>query len=481
MQSLRRRTFLSGTAAAAGAAALSPWARAAGANDAVRMAVVGFRWRGEQLIDAFRKVPGVRIGALCDVDQQLLDSQVEKFKERGEPVVAYTDVRKLLDDKNIDAVAIATPNHWHALMSIWACQAGKDVYVEKPVSHNIWEGGQLVAAARRYDRIVQTGTQNRSDVGLVKAMQYLHDGKLGPLKVVRGLCYNRRASIGKVDGPQTVPAHVNYDLWSGPAPIKPLLRKQFHYDWHWDYTYGSGDLGNQGVHEMDLCRWALGADKLPPRVVSVAGRLGYDDDGNTANTQIALLDYDPVPILFEVRGLPAQTGQEKEKMDRYRNVSVGIVVECEQGYFAGGRGGGKVYDYEGNVLENFPGDSGGDHQANFIAAVRSRDARRLRADVQEGHLSSALCHMANLSYQLGKPASSDEISDALTSDGLAADGLDRMLAHLSANQVDLNKTPLTLGANLAWDDSTQQFAGSDQANRMLTREYRTPYRVPEVV
>lgn len=479
MPLLSRRGFLSGTAAAAGVTTLSPWARAAGANEAIHLAVVGFRWRGEQLIEAFRKVPDVRIAALCDVDQRLLHAQVEKFKERGEPVKAYADVRKLLDDKDIDAVAIATPNHWHALMGIWACQAGKDVYVEKPVSHNIWEGQQLVAAARKYDRIVQAGTQNRSDVGLLRAMQYLHDGKLGPLKVVRGLCYNRRKSIGKVDGPQPIPSEVDYDLWTGPAPIKPLRRKQFHYDWHWDYTYGNGDLGNQGVHEMDLCRWALGAEKLPTRVVSVGGRLGYDDDGNTANTQIALLDYDPVPILFEVRGLPARAGMEKEKMDRYRGKRVGIVVECEQGYFAGGRGGGKVYDDDGHVLKEFPGDSGGGHQANFIAAVRSRDASDLRAEIQEGHLSCALCHMANLSFQLGSTADSDKIDAQLASDALAADAIHRMLEHLDANDVDLHKTPLTLGAELAWDDNVQRFTG-DRANQLLTREYRQPYQVPTI-
>ena len=481
MRSLQRRGFLRGAAAAAGAAALAPWSRAAGANDAVRLAVVGFRWRGEQLIDAFRQVPGVRIGALCDVDQQLLASQVEKFKERRETVEAYTDVRKLLDDKNIDAVAIATPNHWHALMGIWACQAGKDVYVEKPVSHNIWEGRQLVAAARRYDRIVQAGTQNRSDVGLLRAMQHLHDGKLGAMKVVRGLCYNRRQSIGKVDGPQPIPGHVNYDLWSGPAPIKPLLRKQFHYDWHWDYTYGNGDLGNQGVHEMDLCRWALGVDRLPPRVVSVGGRFGYDDDGNTANTQIALLDYDSVPILFEVRGLPAKSRQEKEKMDSLRGITVGVVVECDDGYFAGGRGGGKIYDYDGNVLESFPGDNGRDHQANFIAAVRSRDASRLRAEVREGHLSSALCHMANLSFQLGRPTTSDEVVEKLADNALATNGVDRMLKHLDANEINLEQTPLTLGAELAWDQDAQRFAGSGPANQMITREYRVPFQVPEAV
>ena len=284
-----------------------------------------------------------------------------------------------------------------------------------------------------------------------------------------------------MDGPQPIPEHVDYDLWSGPAPIKPLLRQQFHYDWHWDYTYGNGDLGNQGIHEMDLCRWALGSDKLPPRVVSVGGRLGYDDDGNSANTQIALLGYDPVPILFEVRGLPAQAGQGNETMDRYRGVGVGVVVECEQGYFTGGRGGGTVRDHDGNVLEEFPGDSGGGHQANFIAAVRSRDVSGLRADVKEGHLSSALCHMANMSYQLGRSADVDEIAAQLASNTLAADGLSRMLDHLSANEIDLSKTPLTLGAELNWDDHARQFAKSDQANRLLTREYRSPYQVPKNV
>jgi predicted dehydrogenase len=443
--------------------------------------VIGFRWRGEQLISSFRKIPGVRITALCDVDQKLLDGHVQAFKSRGEQVVPYTDVRKLLEDKNLDAVAIATPNHWHALIGIWACQANKDVYVEKPVSHNIWEGGQLVAAARKYDRIVQTGTQNRSDTGLIPAVQFLQDGNLGPIKLVRGLCYNRRKSIGKVTGPQPIPSHVDYDLWSGPAPIKPLMRKQFHYDWHWDYTYGNGDLGNQGVHEMDLCRWVLGQDKLPSRTISVGGRFGYHDDANTPNTQIAVFNYQPAPLVFEVRGLPARARQEKEEMDQYRRAQVGIVVECEQGYFAGGRGGGAVYDYDDKLVEQFPGDGGNDHQANFIEAVRSHDSSQLRAEIEEGNLSSALCHLAGVSHQLGHQAGQDEIDAQLADNPLAAEAVTRMNEHLEANEIALDRSKLTLGPVLQWDDAAQQFQGGTATNRLLARDYRYPFVVPKVV
>jgi predicted dehydrogenase len=467
--------------AAVGASALGPLARAAGANEDLRLAVVGLRWRGEQLIDAFRQLAGVRIVALCDVDQKLLHSQAEKFKERREQVDTFTDIRKLLDDKNIDAVAIATPNHWHALMGIWACQAGKDVYVEKPVSHNIWEGEQLVAAARRYNRIVQTGTQNRSDTGLIPALQYLHDGKLGAIKLARGLCFNRRKSIGKVDGPQQVPDYIDYDLWTGPAPIKPVMRQQFHYDWHWDFTFGNGDIGNQGIHELDLCRWALQQDALPRRVVSAGGRFGYIDDGNTPNTQFAYFDYEPAPLLFEVRGLPAKAGATDDAMDSYRGQRVGIVIECEQGYFAGGRGGGAAYDYDGKMIEQFKGDSGADHQLNFVEAVRSRNSDHLRAEIREGHLSSALGHMAGISYRLGHNANQEEIKERLSGDPLAAEALDRMAEHLRANQVDLQQSPLTLGSVLNWNDSTQKFDGGAQNNRMLTRDYRPPFVVPEVV
>jgi predicted dehydrogenase len=478
--SLSRRRFLARSFAAAGATALSPWAKALGTNNDLRLAVIGFRSRGEQLIEAFRQISGLRIVALCDVDQAVLDAQLEKFKSRGERPTKYTDVRKLLEDKAVDAVAIATPNHWHALMAIWACQAGKDVYVEKPVSHNIWEGQQLLAAARKYNSIVQAGTQNRSDVGLIDAMKFIHEGQLGPIRLARGLCYNRRPSIGKVDGPQVIPSTVNYNLWSGPAPIKSLLRRQFHYDWHWDFTYGNGDIGNQGIHEMDLCRWALQQNALPSRVVSVGGRFGYDDDGQTPNTHIAFFHYQPAPILFEVRGLPAR-GSGGNIMDKYRGQEVGIVVECEHGYFAGGRFGGAAFDPHGEMIRQFNGDGGKSHQANFVEAVRRRDSKVLRAEIREGQLSTDLCHMANLSWRLGRAASVSDVDAAFANLHLAAEASSRMIQHLEANNVDLNKSPLTLGPVLEWIDSRPRISGDSSNRRLLAHDYRPPFVVPTVV
>jgi predicted dehydrogenase len=477
MSRLSRRRFLGGSVAA-GAALWAPYAQAVGANNDVRVAVVGLHGRGKNLITLFSQVDGVRIGALCDVDSQVLDGQLQRLKGQGQRPTAYTDVRKLLEDNSIDAVVIATPNHWHSLMGIWACQAGKDVYVEKPVSQNLWEGGQLVAAARKYDSIVASGTQNRSEVGLQQVMQYLQAGSIGKIRVARGLCYNRRKSIGKVDGPQPIPAHIDYDLWSGPAPVKPLMRQQVHYYWHWDQTFGNGDLGNQGIHEMDLCRWALGVGHLPPRVLSAGGRFGYVDDGNTANTQVTILDYEPAPIIFELRGLPTRAGADE--VDKHHGINVGIVVECEQGYFAGGRGGGTVYDWDGKVIEHFK-DPGQSHQANFIDAVRSRDRSQLSAEIEEGHLSSALCHMANTAYRLARPAAPDRIAESLKDRPLAADAISRMVKHLQANKIDLEQSGLAISKSLQWNGQTQQFKNAEEANRLLTRDYRPGFTVPETV
>lgn len=276
-----------------------------GANGDIRVAVVGFNSRGMDHINGFRKLPGVRLVALCDVDRTVLDREATRLADDGNPVATYTDVRKLLESKEVDAIATATPNHWHALISIWACQAGKDVYVEKPVSHNAWEGRQIVHAARQYNRIVQTGTQSRSNPGLQEAVAWIRDGNLGDITLVRGLCYKPRQSIGKVSGPTPVPDTVDYDLWCGPAPMEPLMREKLHYDWHWVFSTGNGDLGNQGIHQMDIGRWVLGENHLSPLVFSVGGRFGYVDDGNTPNTQIVYHGYAKAPLIFEVRGLPA--------------------------------------------------------------------------------------------------------------------------------------------------------------------------------
>ena len=456
----------------------APKARVAGANGDIRCAVVGFNGRGKGLLGDLREVKGARLVALCDVDQNVLDRETRKSQEAGETITTYTDVRKLLANKDIDAVIFATPNHWHALGAIWAIQAGKDVYVEKPVSHNVWEGRQIVNAARKYGRIVQTGTQSRSSTGIAEGIQYVREGHIGKILRARGLCYKRRGSIGKVSEPQPIPAGVDYDLWCGPAPVEPLMRKRLHYDWHWVWPTGNGDLGNQGIHEMDVARWALGVQELSPRVLCIGGRLGYEDDGTTPNTLIAYHDYPVAPLVYEVRGLPASEGADK--MDSYHGAGVGIVVECEGGMMViPSYSSANIVDPQGNTIKKFSGSTS--HMGNFIDAVRSRKSADLHADILDGHLSSALCHTTNISYRLGQPQSPAAIQDAVKNNPDLADMLGRMEQHLAANKVDLRQTPARLGAVLKMDPKTERFIDNAAANQLLTREYRKPFVVPEKV
>jgi predicted dehydrogenase len=456
-----------------------------GANDAVRVAIVGIRSKGHHHIELFRAVPNVRLVALCDVDENLLGAAVKELAAENLAVRTYVDFRKLLESKDVDAVVIATPNHWHSLMTVWACQAGKDVYVEKPVSHNVWEGRKAVEAARKYRRIVQTGTQSRSSEALQQVQEYLRQGELGKILRVRGFCYKRRPSIGKVNGPEPIPAGIDYNLWCGPAPLAPLMRQQLHYDWHWVWPTGNGDIGNQGIHEMDMCRWMLGETGLPGRIRSVGGRFGYDDDGTTPNTQISILDYERAPIIFEVRGLPQASGSEN--MDHYRGVRVGLVVECEHGYFAGGAGGGWIHDLQGNRVKQFSSAGDDQHVENFIQAVRSRKPGDLNADILEGHLSSALCHLGNISQQLGARSSGDEVVDAFGSRPDVLDSIDRAGQHLEANQVDITKVRPVLGPALQFLPEQERFASTAVydygywANQLLSRSYRPPFVVPEKV
>ncbi len=480
-----RRHFLKVTAAGAAgvaAAAFRPttWSRVLGANNDIRVAQVGFRGQGKGHIKRYLKMKGVRVVALCDVDRSVLEKKVREFEKRKQKVEAYTDIRKLLENKDIDAISVATPNHWHALAGVWACQAGKDAYIEKPISHNIWEGRKLVEAARKYKRIVQGGTQNRSAEGIRMAFEAMQRGDYGKILWSRGFCYKRRESIGKVDGPQKPPESVDYDLWCGPAPKVPLMRSRLHYDWHWIWATGNGDIGNQGIHEMDLARWALGQDTLPRAVISVGGRLGYDDDGETANTQIAYFDYEPAPLIFEVRGLPRKKGMRA--MDYYRETRIGVVVQCEGGYFAGGGKGGWVYDNKGKKIKQFGGGGGG-HQPNFIKAVRSRKVSDLNADCEVTHLSSALCHMGNVSYRVGEEKGADEVAAAVKDTSEMKDSYGRMMAHLEANEVDLKKAGITLGASLRFNPEEERFTGSlsQRANRLAARDYRKPFVVPEWV
>jgi predicted dehydrogenase len=491
MKPISRREFVQKTLAAGAVASLSSAlsgcgasTRILGANDAVRVAMAGIRSKGSDHIEQFRKIPGVRVVALCDPDSDILAREVAKFRDRGEKVDAFTDVRKLLDQKDVDALVIAAPNHWHSLMAVWACQAGKDVYVEKPVSHNVHEGRQAVEAARRYKRIVQAGTQSRSDEALQEAFGDIRRGSLGPMRIVRGFCYKRRESIGKADGPQPIPQSVDYDLWTGPAPLEPLMRRELHYDWHWFWNTGCGDIGNQGCHELDMCRWAVGQSGLPARVFSIGGRFGYEDDGQTPNTQVAFFAYNPVPILFEVRGLPRKTGDTA--MDAFKGVRIGIVIECERGYFAGGAGGGWTYDGDGNKIKQYTSTGGDRHAANFIQAVRSRNPSDLNADIHIGHVSAMLHHLANISHRLGRRMPFKEIEKSLDPETAAA--FQRFENHLAENGLDPALAQAVSGPCLEIDGdgnererfiSRSAYDAGFWANRMLTRNYRPPFVVPE--
>lgn len=477
MKNITRRNFIKTTAVSAATVVWSArsWAQVAGSNEAIRVAVVGFKGRGGDHIAGLRKIPGVRITALCDVDKDVLSAGSQKIPG----VETYTDIRKLLESKNIDAVSIATPNHWHALAAIWAIQAGKDVYVEKPVSHNVWEGRKIVETARKYNKIVQTGTQSRSSLsGIKAAVEFVREGNLGKIIVARGLCYKRRDSIGKVDGPQPIPPNIDYELWCGPAQKLPLMRKRLHYDWHWVWNTGNGDLGNQGIHEMDVARWFLGVNELSPRILSVGGRLGYIDDGETPNTLVVIHDYPKAPLIFEVRGLPEKQGSRN--MDSYKGAQIGIVIECENGHVTvPSYSSATAYDKDGKVVKSFKGAE--DHYENWIKAVRSRKVEDLNADILEGHLSSALCHTANISYLLGKKANPDEVREAIKSDAPLAEAFGRMAEHLAANNVDITKDKVTLGIPLKMDPKAEKFIGNDEANKLLTRNYRAPFIVPEKV
>jgi predicted dehydrogenase len=430
------------------------------------------------------------------VDSSFVDREVKDFADRKEKVETFFDIRRLLDSKNVDAVVVATPNHWHALITVWACQAGKDVYVEKPVSHSIFESRQMVEAARKYNRIVQTGTQSRSSESLRRVAGYVQEGSLGTILSARGFCYKRRLSLGKVSGPQKVPPTVDYDLWCGPAPKTPLMRGRLHYDWHWVWATGCGEMGNVAAHQIDVCRWILGQSALPERAMSIGGRFGYDDDGETPNTHIAILDYRPAPIIQEVRGLPRKKGDSF--MNAFRAIgssgvvlkggqegeqpSQGVVIECENGWVDASRA--VAYDNSGKIIKEFGGERRGtSHELNFVEAVRSRRREDLKCEIQEGHLSTSLSHIVNTSHRIGQSASTGEILDAIHGNHDLSEAFGRFQDHLRSNHVDLNVTKATLGPWLEIDHQWERFQGefADQANALLKREYREPFVVPERV
>jgi predicted dehydrogenase len=474
-----RRTFLAGSAAAGALLVAPQWARGAQNRDDLRVAVIGFNGRGRDHIAAL----GPYVVALCDCDERVLAREADGFAERHQrKVERFTDYRRLLERDDINAVSIATPNHTHSLIAIAAIEAGKDVYVEKPVSHNVWEGRQLAAAAAKHQRVVQCGTQSRSAPCLQQAVEFVESGKLGKIEYVVGTCYKPREPIGNRSEPLEIPKYIDYDLWCGPADKVDLYRPHLHYDWHWDFNTGAGDTGNQGIHQMDVCRWFLGEQGLPPRTIGIGARLGYDDAGNTPNTQVVLHDYAKAPILFETRGLPESKKAQsnwKNSMDRYRGSRVGVIVQCEEGHVYAPSSYADVwaYDRDGNEIEHWTGS--GDHFGNWVKAVKEQNPQLLNAEVTEGHVSSALCHIGNISNRLGEKLRAGEIREVIGNNELLAESFDRMVEHLKKNEVPVDSEPLLeMGPWLEIDPAKEMFVGNDKANELRMRRGRKGFEVP---
>jgi predicted dehydrogenase len=487
MSPITRRTFFKTSALAAGAGLASrltrsAWANPAGANDAVRIGIIGLGNKGGDHLKQLQDLPGARVVALCDVDPRILSKALEGLKGRQIAPFATTEARELLARSDVDAVVIATPNHWHALLTVWACQAGKDIYVEKPMSHTVWEGRKMIEAAGKYGRVVQVGTQHRSDPGLLGASRYLREGHCGKMLHVHAVYFNLRKDIGY--RLPWYPDWLNYDMFCGPAPMAPLERASLHYDWHWSWATGNGDLGNNGVHLLDMGLFFAGHQAPPRRVLCLGGRYVVADRAETPNSIIAVYDYPEVPFIFEHRGLPAKPGVEY--MDQVRGVRFGIVVQCEGGYFAG-MNGGAVYDNNDKLVMKFPGDGGAGHMPNFLGTVRSRRVADLVAPCDVAHTGASLCHFGNISYRIGATAGLDQARASLEAVPAAGKYLEGLAKNLSANRVDLSRDPLRLGQwiEVEGDNIAQLESGSvpalERARYLLRETHRPPYTIPDQV
>lgn len=490
MNRINRRTFLKhGITATAGSyLALSSysgiWAGARGANDEVRVAVAGIRGRGGGHIKHFQSLKNVKIEAVCDPDSEVLEGWVKQCKDQyGTTVAGYADVRELLDRKDIDALVIATPNHWHSLMTVYACQAGKHVYVEKPVSHSIWEGRKMVEVARKYNRIVQAGTQHRSCPAVKEAARDIQSGRWGKVLWVHCSKLGARESIGKVTSPQPVPEHIDYNLWAGPAPMTPVMRKQFHYDWHWQWNWGDGEMANWGIHYIDDFRHMLGWDDVPTKVIAAGNRFAWDDNGETPNMHFALFDYDGLPVVVDIRNLPDPKRRGGSSGAVYLSSRGGNWIQCENASVRISRGGGWAYDNNNERIHQYKGNGGAEHAQNFIDCVRSGRPQDLAAEIEVGHLGTAVCHQANIAWRAGAEASVDEVRESVKKHEDALNTLNDMLEQLEGNGVDPAKDKFILGPALTYDRKLERFVGpgADKANKYVTCSYREPFIMPKNV
>ena len=430
-----------------------------GANDRIALGVVGLGGRGTDHLNYYADYPNdCRLAAVCDVSQTARERAVALVQKRvNYRPSEFSDMRALFDSKEIDAVTLPLPNHWHALATIWACQAGKDVYVEKPASHNLFEAVQMVAAARKYQRMVQVGSQGRSITHKQRAMQLLREGMIGQVYHARGLCYRRRFSIGHApDAPP--PAGLDWDRFLGPAQMKPYSRNKYAYNWHWFWDTGNGDIGNQGVHEMDICLWGTQQGGWPLSVTSTGGKYIWKDDQQTPNTQHAVFDFGEAQLSFDVRNLPTPP---EGLLPMKRRSFIGNIFYGDLGFLVIDPDGFQVYQstlktlspeqaampdtQRGEKYEKILDEKAveGDeeatkpHMKNFLDGVRSRDYRKLNADIAIGARAASFCHLANISQRLGR--------------------------------------------TLRVSRSTGRFLDSEEANALYSRDYREPYVVPTVV
>ncbi|NLS95254.1 MAG: Gfo/Idh/MocA family oxidoreductase [Planctomycetaceae bacterium] len=478
MSSQNRRDFLkrvlAGSAIASfGISGTKASGRVLGANNRVRVAVAGINGRGRSHMTGFAGMNDVEVACLVDPDSRLFDSRSKIVKDAaGNTPRCVQDIRQALDDKDLDAVSIVTPNHWHALMGVWACQAGKDVYVEKPCSHNIVEGRRLVEAARRYDRIVQNGTQRRSDPQWRRLTEDVRNGKYGKLLVSYGYASRSRASIGFKEA-QEPPRELDYDLWLGPAPEQPFTTNLVHYNWHWMWGFGNGEIGNMGSHQIDVCRWAMPVGAAPKSVVSLGGRFGYKDQGQTPNTHLTMIDFGEVKLLFEIRGL---IDDKHWKITNEFYTDEGVIREGK--FFPKGKS-------EGVPIADCPAsgvpEQGPRHMQNFIDCVRSRKREELNAEILEGHRSVMLTHLGNISYRLGKDVPFDRLTRPFDGDGVVHESFEDMKRHLVDTGLDLAGSTCRLGRTLSFDAQAEKFVGAPEANALLSRSYRGPFAVPEQV
>ena len=499
---LSRRSFLKSSSLAAasivagGHALRAPVARAQDANSMLRVAVCGVKSRGRAHIDALLSVGGAEITHIVDVDPTYGGMACDAIEKRaGKRPKLVVDYRNVIETDEIDAITFATPNHLHALQAVESLLAGKHVYVEKPVSHNVWEGRQAVNAADKTGLMCQCGTQSRSSSSLQEAVAMVRDGAIGEIEYAIGTCYKPRMPIGQLDQPLQIDDRIDYDKWAGPAEKRELFRPELHYDWHWDWNTGNGDMGNQGIHQMDIARWFLGEMALSPGVQSIGGRLGYDDAADTPNTQTIIHRY-AAPLVFETRGLPESIEHRPKwngsHMDSYRGSKIGVIVQGSDGHAViPSYTEARLYDADGNQTEKLSVKGGSEannrHFQNWLDAIAAGDRGMLNGDILEGHLSSALCHTGGISHRIGEKATDEQIRESLGQSEaphaeLFLDSYERMAAHLRRNEVAIDQPTLTLGPDLTMDPEAERFTGAraDDANDLIRREGREGFVVPEV-